>query len=76
MKITIGGGIFYNVLSMQKCEYIAAMQKIYAKPPKQTDEVCFGFKNKYSNLPSSICCQCPYWEGKINEFDRSTSKSD
>lgn len=76
MNITIGGGIFYNVLSIQKCEYIAAMQKIYAKPPKQTAEVCHGFKNKYSGAPSLICRQCPYWEENINEFDRSTSKSD
>lgn len=54
----------YDIKDMTKCEYIQAMAKAYAKPPKQTETTCAGYRNKYSGALSKICADCPHCEVK------------
>lgn len=56
----------YNILDMEKCEYIEAMKKVYCKPPQQKNGKCEGFRNKYNRDVSLVCKKCEHWSDKID----------
>lgn len=44
-----------------KCEYIEEMRKVYFQPPKQTETMCDGYRNQYTNDPSYVCKSCKWF---------------
>lgn len=52
----------YNNESMEKCEYIEAMQKVYFDRPKQENGKCNGFVSKYGKA-SLVCQNCKHFKG-------------
>lgn len=56
----------YNIPSIEKCEYIEAMKKVYCDTPKCKENKCMGFRNKYNGDVSLVCQKCKYWSDKID----------
>lgn len=55
----------YNISTMEKCEYVEAMKKVYCNPPEQKNGKCAGFKNKYNGAISTICKDCEHWNNEV-----------
>lgn len=58
----------YNISSIEKCEYIQQMKKVYFNTPKVINKKCEGYKNRYTGGVSTICNQCKnLYRGDENE---------
>ena len=58
----------YNTETMESCEYIQSMSKVYAKAPEIIDDKCIGFRNPYNGKLSTVCQRCKnLYEGERNE---------
>lgn len=56
----------YKTDNMEKCEYIDSMRKVYFDKPKQHNDKCEGYRNKYNNRLSQVCENCQH-RGDIND---------
>lgn len=65
----MGSEMNYDTSDIQNCEYIRELAKVYFEPPKQTEDLCSGYKNQYTKDASKVCAKCAWFDrgGVINE---------